>query len=160
MTEQTIRAMTADDRSGVIAMLLHSEPWKRLGYGQADWDRYFSPTPAGRETYVVDVGGIVVGVAVLRSNFLAGDYLELFAVAGGARGRGLGRQLLKHLESIVFARSKNLFACVSDFNENARRFYKKQGYQEIGLLPGLLVSGSAEILVRKTTGPARGKKNG
>jgi ribosomal protein S18 acetylase RimI-like enzyme len=44
---------------------------------------------------------------------------------------------------------------VSDFNTQARAFYQKLGYQEIGPLPNLLIPGSAEILLRKTTGPAR-----
>lgn len=160
MTEQTIRLMKADDRSAVIAMLLHSDPWKRLGYGQADWDRYFAPNPPGRETYVVDVHGTVVGVAVLRSNFLLGDYLELFGVDSASRSKGFGERLLKHIESVTFARAKNLFACVSDFNEPARRFYRKHGYSEVGPLPELLVPGSAEILLRKTAGPVRDKRDG
>jgi len=56
---------------------------------------------------------------------------------------------------LVFARATNLFACVSDFNTEARRFYGKNGYQEIGPIPNFLIPGSAEILMRKTTGPAR-----
>jgi ribosomal protein S18 acetylase RimI-like enzyme len=63
--------------------------------------------------------------------------------------------LLAHVEASVFARAKNLFACVSDFNDQARHFYKKQGYQEIGPMPNFLIPGSAEILLRKTSGPAR-----
>ena len=71
------------------------------------------------------------------------------------RGKGMGTQLLRHIESLVFARTKNLFACVSDFNKGARDFYKKQGYQEIGPMPNFLIPGTAEILLRKTMGPTR-----
>jgi hypothetical protein len=60
-----------------------------------------------------------------------------------------------HVESLVFARTKNLFACVSDFNKGAREFYRKLGYHEIGPMPNFLIPGSAEILLRKTAGPAR-----
>ena len=56
---------------------------------------------------------------------------------------------------MVFARTKNLFACVSDFNRDARDFYRKQGYQEIGPMPNLLIPGSAVILLRKAAGPDR-----
>jgi hypothetical protein len=66
--------------------------------------------------------------------------------------------LLAHVEAVVFARGKNLFACVSDFNDQGRKFYAKLGYQEIGPMPNLLIPGSAEILLRKTSGPAREKK--
>jgi [ribosomal protein S18]-alanine N-acetyltransferase len=155
MTDLTIRRMKPEDRPAVVALLLDSEPWKWLGYTAADWEQYFAPIPQGRDSYVADLDRNVAGIAVVRQKFLLGDYLELFGVASGARGKGLGKLLLAHVESIVFARAKNLFACVSDFNEGARRFYKKQGYQEIGPMPDFLIPGSAEILLRKTTGPTR-----
>jgi ribosomal protein S18 acetylase RimI-like enzyme len=155
MINVVIRAMSPSDRSAVIALLIDSEPWKRLGYAAQDWDHYFSPIPQGRDSYVVDQAGKLAGVAVLRQKFLLGDYLELFGVADWTRGKGIGKMLLAHIESVVFARAKNLFACVSDFNEPARRFYQKHGYEEIGHISNLLIAGSAEILLRKTIGPAR-----
>jgi ribosomal protein S18 acetylase RimI-like enzyme len=84
--------------------------------------------------------------------------LELLGIAGWAKGRGLGSRLLAHVESIVFARTKNLFACVSEFNQSARQFYQHKGYREIGPIPDLLISGASEILLRKTMGPARDRK--
>ena len=80
---------------------------------------------------------------------------ELLGVADWVRGKGLGGRLLAHVEATVFARAKNLFACVSDFNDQARHFYKKHGYQEIGPMPNFLIPGTAEILLRKTVGPTR-----
>lgn len=157
MTDLLVRLMREQDRAAVIALLADSDPWKRLGYQAQDWDRYFTPLPQGRDSYVVELDGTVAGVAVLRQKFLLGDYLELFGVADWARGKGLGRHLLAHIEATVFARAQNLFACVSDFNEQGRHFYEKQGYQEIGPMPNLLIQGSAEILLRKTSGPARSK---
>jgi len=155
MTDPIMRSMTADDRAAVIELLAGSDPWKRLGYQTTDWDSYFTPLPPGRDSYVVEQDSRVAGIAVIRQKFLRGDYLELFGVADRARGTGLGGRLLAHVETLVFARVNNLFACVSDFNDQGRRFYKKQGYQEIGPMPNFLVSGSAEILLRKTIGPAR-----
>ena len=157
MIDQLVRPMTAEDRSAVIELLTDSDPWKRLGYQGKDWDSYFTPLPQGRESYVVDQDGRVTGIAVVRQRFLVGDYLELFGVADWARGRGLGGRLLAHVEAVVFSRGKNLFACVSDFNDQGRNFYVKLGYQEVGPMPDLLIPGSAEILLRKTSGPARGK---
>jgi ribosomal protein S18 acetylase RimI-like enzyme len=157
MTDPVVRFITAEDRAAVIELLAGSDPWKRLGYQASDWDNYFTPLPQGRDSYVVDQYGRAAGIAVVRQKFLLGDYIELLAVADWARGKGLGGQLLAHVEAAVFARAKNLFACVSDFNDHARHFYKKQGYQEIGPMPNFLIPGSAEILLRKTSGPARGK---
>ena len=155
MTDPIVRPMTAEDRAAVIELLAGSDPWKRLGYQAGDWDIYFTPLPQGRDSYVVDQNGKVAGIAIVRQKFLLGDYLELLAVADWARGKGLGGKLLGHIEPIVFGRATNLFACVSDFNAQARAFYKKHGYQEIGPMPNFLIPGSAEILLRKTAGPAR-----
>ncbi len=157
MTDSPVRLMTAEDRAAVIELLADADPWKRLGYQISDWDNYFTPLPQGRESYVVDQNGKVAGIAVIRQNFLLGDYVELLGVANWARGQGLGCRLLAHVEQAVFARAKNLFACVSDFNDQARRFYKQQGYQEIGSMSNFLIPGSAEILLRKTIGPARSR---
>jgi len=155
MTDSIVRPMTAEDRSGVIELLAFSDPWKRLGYQATDWDSYFAPLPLERDSYVVDRNGRVAGIAVVRQKFLLGDYVELLGVADWARGKGLGGLLLAHVEAAVFERAKNLFACVSDFNDQARHFYKKQGYREIGPMPNFLIPGSAEILLRKTSGPVR-----
>ncbi|TLY45532.1 MAG: GNAT family N-acetyltransferase [Nitrospirae bacterium] len=122
----TIRSYKPDDLAAVIRLLGDLDPWKRLNYK-----------------------------AFLRQRFLFGDYLELFAIAVSVQGRGYGRALLAHLERVVFQRAKNLFVCASDFNHQARRFYERNGYKEIGPILHLLIPGSSEILLRKTTGPAK-----
>ncbi|UVT21961.1 MAG: GNAT family N-acetyltransferase [Nitrospira sp.] len=147
--------MNSGDREAVVRLLEESDPWKTLGYTKDDWNRIFCPIPQGRDCYVVDLEGRVAGIAIVKQKFLLGDYLELLGVAGWARHRGIGGQLLSHIEQLVFERTKNLFACVSDFNEPARVFYKKHGYQEIGPMPNFLIPGSAEMLLRKTAGPDR-----
>jgi len=137
-------------------MLSVSEPWRTLGYGAQDWDKLFTIVAGPpRESYVIESDGQPSGLAVVRRHFLFGDYLELLAVSPAQRERGLGRVLLDHVEEQTFARGNNLFACVSDFNADARRFYQRQGYVEVGSLPNLLIDGRDEILLRKTTGPAR-----
>ena len=158
MNHPIVRLMTANDRAAVVELLADADPWKRLGYQAKDWDSYFTPLPQGRDSFVVEQDGRVAGIAVVRQKFLLGDYLELLGVADWARGKGLGGLLLTHVEEAVFSRAKNLFTCVSDFNDRARHFYKQKGYREIGPMPNLLIPGSAEILLRKTSGPSRGTK--
>lgn len=150
-----IRSYRPEDRAAIVAMLADSEPWKKLGYTDTDWQKLFNPLPAGREGFVIESGSTAAGFALLRPKFLMGDYLELLVIAPSARSKGLGSALLKHIESMVFAHTKNLFACVSDFNTEARQFYKKNGYQEIGPMPNFLIPGSAEMLLRKTLGPTK-----
>jgi ribosomal protein S18 acetylase RimI-like enzyme len=154
-SRERIRSFEVSDREAVVRMLGESDPWKRLGYRAADWERLFAAPPRDRDGYVIEAEGAVAGLALLRPRFLFGDYLELLAVAPGRQGRGLGGALLDHVEAHAFARGQNLFVCVSDFNEGARRFYRRHGYAEIGPIPNLLIPGTAEILMRKTIGPAR-----
>jgi ribosomal-protein-alanine N-acetyltransferase len=157
MQSSNIKSYTPKDRDALVSMLNVSEPWRTLGYGIPDWERLFTILEAGepRESYVIECDGRPSGLAVVRRQFLFGDYLELLAVSPAQRGRGLGRSLLTHVEERTFARANNLFACVSDFNTEARRFYQRQGYEEVGSLPNLLIDGRDEVLLRKTTGPAR-----
>jgi len=157
MKNPVIRDMAARDREAVMQLLAESDPWKKLGYSAGDWDRIFCPVPQGRDSYVAELDGRVAGIAIVKQKFLLGDYLELLGVAGWARKQGIGDRLLTHIERLVFERTKNVFACVSDFNQQARDFYKKQGYQEIGPMPNFLIPGSSEILLRKSAGPARGQ---
>ncbi len=155
MTDLAVRNMESSDQDAVVQLLGESDPWKRLGYTQNDWSRIFCPIPQGRDCYVALLDAQVTGVAIVKQKFLLGDYLELLGVAVWGRQKGIGGRLLRHIEQLVFERTKNLFACVSDFNEPARAFYKKHGYQEIGPMPNFLIPGSAEVLLRKTAGPAR-----
>jgi ribosomal protein S18 acetylase RimI-like enzyme len=62
---------------------------------------------------------------------------------------------MAHAETRGFARAPNFFLCVSDFNQDAREFYQRLGYREIGSIPDLIIAGHSEILMRKTQGPAR-----
>jgi GNAT superfamily N-acetyltransferase len=157
LPQTTIRPYKPDDFAAVVSLLADLYPWKRLKYTALDWEQLFEmPLQGqGREAYVLEAEGIVAGIGVLRQRFLFGDYLELFAIAAPVQGKGYGRALLAYLESVAFARAKNLFVCVSDFNEKGRHFYQRNGYTEIGPILHLLIPGSSEILLRKTIGPAR-----
>jgi len=154
--QHRVREFAPHDRPALTQILLASEPWITLGYGAKDWERLFSAIPASREGYVIESGGMANGIAVLRTRVFLGDYLELLAVAPEKRGQGMGAALLAHVEGVAFARAKNLFVCVSDFNDGACRFYEHHGYQLIGPIPDLVVTGRSELLMRKTIGPVRG----
>ncbi len=154
-TPLTVRRMEARDRDAVIAILSSSDPWLRLGSTRQDWLGFFCPVPVDREAYVAERNGEVAGLAVVRPAYMLGDYLNLLAVAASHRGHGVGARLVEHVERIVFARTKNFFVCVSDFNAGARRFYARLGYEEVGVLQNLIITGASEILLRKTVGPLR-----
>jgi [ribosomal protein S18]-alanine N-acetyltransferase len=151
----TVRAYDAEDRDSIVSMLADRDPWRRLGYTGSDWQALLTPPLHGREGWVLERGGEAAGIALVRLQFLRGDYLELFAIAPGCERQGFGRLLLAEVEHKVFARTRNLFVCVSDFNHVARRFYARGGYQQVGAIGDLLTAGSAELLLRKTIAPRR-----
>jgi hypothetical protein len=45
--------------------------------------------------------------------------------------------------------SSDLFLLVSDFNHDAQRFYQRQGYQQIGAIPGYVLPDVSELIFRK-----------
>jgi GNAT superfamily N-acetyltransferase len=83
-----------------------------------------------------------------------GGYLRLMAVLPGAQARGVGAALLAAFEAEVAAASAHGFLLCSDFNEPARRFYERHGWQRCGALPGLVLPDVAELIYWKRLRPA------
>ena len=151
-----IRRLSEDaDFRDAASWMCNSDPWLRLGL---DMDRCLRILKLdSREPWGLWQAGVLQGFLLLCFEGPFVGYVHLLGVAPQARGRGLGRQLLNHAERLVFARSHNVFICVSSFNEGARRFYAGQGYLEVGRLDNYLVAGHDEILLRKTRGPILGR---
>ena len=105
---------------------------------------------------VACAGDRVVGFALSAPGVLLGEYLKILAVEADRRAAGVGRRLMEELERRAFARWPNVYLCVSDFNTGARAFYRRIGYEEVGVLRDLLLPGKGEILMRKSAGAWRG----
>ena len=130
-----------------------SEPWHTLGIGYEQSLKILSN--ATRERYLAIRDGVPVGFLVLNMQGPFIGYVQLVGVAPNARAEGVGRALIAFAEERIFGVTPNVFICVSDFNHDARRFYEKLGYSKVGELKDFLVTGRAEILLRKTIGPIR-----
>ncbi len=76
-------------------------------------------------------------------------YIQLFGIMAGCRGRGLGTELLLEFERTILAGQARVFLLVSDFNAVAQRFYRKNGYEEVGRIPDFLLAGVAEVIMMK-----------
>lgn len=145
------RADVAQAASWMVA----SDPWRQLGYDTGRCEQILGL--AGREPWGLWVGGQLKGFLLLCFEGPFVGYVQLLGVAPDARGQGWGTLLLRHAEQCIFQRSRNVFICVSSFNEGARRFYARQGYFEVGRLERFLVQDHDEILLRKTLGPILGR---
>jgi len=147
--------MTTEDRAAVIELLADSDPWKRLGYQAKDG------TAISRRSHrdaTVTLWTRTAESPALRS-FVRNSTRRLSRTAWSS---GLGetqgaRETVAHpRRSGGLREGEEPVRLRIGFNDQARHFYKKQGYQEIGPMPNFLIPDSAEILLRKTSGPARG----
>lgn len=128
-----------------------SDPWLELGLSRAHCLKALN-VPF-RETYITKARGQVAGLVTITMYGTFKGYIQTLFVAEGFRGEGLGERLMAFAEKKIFARSPNVFLCVSSFNKGARRFYLRLGYKKTGLLKDFLKKGSDEVLMRKTAGP-------
>ena len=92
----------------------------------------FGPTSAA-EAVIAEADGIAAGFALFFHNFLTwtgkrGVYLEDLYVTPEARGRGVGRALLRHLAALALDRGCARFEwSVLDWNADAIAFYRAIG---------------------------------
>jgi ribosomal protein S18 acetylase RimI-like enzyme len=87
--------------------------------------------------------------AIPNGAFGRSPYLRLIGVRADVTSRGIGAALLTEIERRAAENSNDLFLLVSDFNEDAQRFYRRQGYMQIGAIPDYVVPGVAELIFRK-----------
>jgi [ribosomal protein S18]-alanine N-acetyltransferase len=150
-----------EDEAWCARVMSTSEPWITLG---RDYSTALAVVrdPAAT-TFVGVVDGERVGFVVLALSGVLNGYIRSIAVAPGHRGEGIGTQLMAFAESRIFEGSPNAFLCVTSFNERARAFYERLGYQYVGELADFFVRGVSELLYRKTRGSwtefSRGETN-
>ena len=63
--------------------------------------------------------------------------------------RGIGKALLNYSENIAYEMADKLFLVVADYNPAAKRFYKRNGYQQVGEIANLYRPGVTEYLMVK-----------
>ena len=131
-----------------------TEPWITLGRDYTTCLRAVS-APA-RELYAAKAAGHILGFIILEMTGTLKGYIKTVCVAPEARGRGIGTMLVRFAEERIFQESPNVFMCVSSFNKNAQRLYRRLGYKKTGKLKDFIVKGHDELLLRKTLGPTTG----
>lgn len=145
----TLRTLPPSLAEPIGTRLAAMDPWKRLGYSAAALGRALANPDPALHRFAVDDAKETIGVVGIRFPWLRGPYLELLAIFPEAQGRGTGEAVLAWLEEQARPTSSNIWALTSEFNLRARAFYRAVGFVEIAPLPGLVVNGSSEILLRK-----------
>lgn len=132
-------------------MMAESEPWITLERGYDDSLEIIADP--SREVYLAAIGDEIAGFVVLEMSGAFVGYVKSICVSPSWRGKGVGGRLMAFAEERIFSEAPNVFLCVSDFNEGARRFYKRLGYQVVGELRDYIVPGRSEMLMRKSIAP-------
>jgi len=144
------------DMRAAARLMAASDPWRKLGL--SDRQCLKALKVPFRTTYAAYSGGRIAGLVTVAMYGTFKGYIQSLFVAEAFRGSGLGATLLGYAEHKIFARSPNVFLCVSSFNKGARRFYRRLGYKKAGVLKDFVVNGSDELLMRKTRGPLQNFK--
>jgi ribosomal protein S18 acetylase RimI-like enzyme len=148
-----IAPLTDNDIPPCTELMISSEPWIRYGVtaesATALWSRALHERA---EVCVARLRTRTVGFAwyVRNAGFGLSGYLKLLGVDPETRGQGVGAALLQHTERQTLADNQtDLLLLVSDFNLDAQRFYRRQGYQQVGALMDYVVPGIAELIFHK-----------
>ena len=111
-------------------------------------DALFGPDPSVF-AHVAEDGGVVMGMAIWFVNFSTwtgrhGIFLEDLYVRPEARGRGIGRALVRQLARIAHSAGyARVDWSVLDWNEEARRFYRALGAVALDEWTGYRLAGTA-----------------
>jgi GNAT superfamily N-acetyltransferase len=145
--------LESGDPLALAEQLAKIDPWMGLGYGAEALARYLDRPDPALIRFVVEHGeDSRAGLLAVRHPWLRGPYVELLAIFPAHQGHGLGATVIAWAAIQASMSSANLWACVSDFNTPARRFYATQGFRDVAPLDGLVSPGQSEILLRKRLG--------
>jgi ribosomal protein S18 acetylase RimI-like enzyme len=141
---QRVEPATATDLGVALASM---DPWRTLGVNASALTSLLLEPDEHLRRDAMYMHGELAGVVAVRSPWLYGPYVALLAVLPDWQGRGIGSAVLRRIEEET--KPKNVWVCVSSFNQEAQRFYTRNGFAHVGPLLGLLRPEFNELLMRK-----------
>ena len=101
--------------------------------------------------YVALIGEACIGFTYIipKGAFHSFPYLHIITIKEEYRSKGVGKALLDYSEWIASEVADKIFLVVSDYNPEAKRFYERNGYQQVGEIPNLYRHGITEYLMAK-----------
>jgi ribosomal protein S18 acetylase RimI-like enzyme len=125
-------------------------PWSVIGYPAERMTRGLMREQPSVKRFEVMADRELAGLIAIQEPFLHGPYLQLLAVLPAFQGRNVGLRLLRWMEAEARkAEARQLWLCVSAFNERARAFYERFGFKEMAVLDKLATDASDEVFMRK-----------
>lgn len=123
--------------------------------------KYFEHEGSGKKAIIegLEQGNLYVAISnnkcvgfmfyIPNGIFHSFPLLHLISVKDEYRGKGIGKNLMSFLESLAFENANKIFLVVADFNPDAKHFYEKLGYRQVGEIPNLYRKGINEYLMMK-----------
>lgn len=153
MTDGSIRPMIEEDIPLITEWMLAIALWQRYGMTEEQIDCEFRDAMHRVDLLLVaDAEEPAVGMAwcMMTGMFGAQPYLKRLGVSPAFSGRKLGHLLLQRVErEACMLGKRTMFLLVSDFNQDAQRFYGHHGYQHVGVLPDLVLDNVGELIFSK-----------
>ena len=135
-------------------IMADSEPWLTLKF---DFNKIMGIlNDPIYDVYTMYIDSELIGFSIVQLKGAFVGYIKTIAIKPAWRNKGFGRKFISYLEEEIFKLYPNVFLCVSSFNKNAERLYKRLGYEQVGELKDYIMTGYSEILLRETTGPITG----
>jgi ribosomal protein S18 acetylase RimI-like enzyme len=125
-------------------------PWAHYGRSPEQVTQRLLATGDGVARYQVMCGAEIAGVIAIQREWLLGPNLQMLAVLPLFQKVGIGARILDWYEAEArTANARNIWLCVSGFNNGAIRFYVRHGFEMKAVLDSLLRRGDDELLMRK-----------
>ncbi len=144
-----MRATEDGDYEQSAFILTVNDPWQKLGRTY-EYSYAKVREPEG-ELIVAKSDNKVIGCLLLEMHSTLKAFVRALCVSPEYRGQGVGADLLSFAEHRAFKETANVILFVS--SERAKKFYENNGYQQVGCLENLNVTGTHEYIMRKTIGP-------
>ena len=153
-----LKPMAKSHISEVATIVAENEVFQRYHYEYPRIVEMLENALLSDDTLLIAFEGeIVRGVVWLQEKAVFGlsSYVKLIAVDSKEQGRGIGQLLMTAAEAVSQKHGTNLFVLTSVDNFNAQKFYRRLGYETIGVIRDYVYSGIDELMLRKTWGSIR-----
>lgn len=129
--------------------IVQLEPWRSLGYRRLRLAAWLAKQARDGRVTAATSSGRVLGLVVAQPDFLLGTFIALLAVRPEAAGQGIGSALVEEVARKTARLRRWLYTSCDADNRDARRFYRRLGFERVGALRDLIQTGRTEILLRR-----------
>jgi GNAT superfamily N-acetyltransferase len=132
-----------------LAALMDAPLWKRYGLTFEKAEAALAGgLGRGEFLLVAEDAGAPCGLAWVQPTgmLMRSPYLKWLAVDAAHAGQGVGAVLLRAAEHAASAVRPELFILCAAFNAGALRFYAREGYAELGRIPGYVLPDVDEVI--------------